>query len=65
LIWGNKKYVTDKIVADHSLHTVKKELAELVWGDEGVEKRWDRFRSKIKAMSLLIVGRVSCLMLQA
>ncbi|HBA64607.1 MAG TPA: hypothetical protein DCZ48_00210, partial [Methylococcaceae bacterium] len=50
LIWGNKKYVTDKMVADHEFDFVKTELAELVWGEQPVEKRWDRFRSKIKGM---------------
>lgn len=60
LIWGNKKYVTDKMVTDHSLNTVKKELAELVWGERLVEERWDRFRSKIKGMGPAMISEILC-----
>jgi hypothetical protein len=58
LIWGNKKYVTDKMIADHGLDTVKQELAELVWGDDTVDKRWDRFRSRIKGMGPAMMSEI-------
>ncbi|PKM37482.1 MAG: hypothetical protein CVV06_05585 [Gammaproteobacteria bacterium HGW-Gammaproteobacteria-10] len=60
LIWGNKKYVTDKMVADHEFDFVKTELAELVWGEQPVEKRWDRFRSKIKGMGPAMISEILC-----
>lgn len=50
LIWGNKQYVIDKLIAEHGLDTVRDEIARLLWGEELVEKRWDRFRSRIKGM---------------
>ncbi len=60
LIWGNKKYVTDKIISDHGLSTVTKELAELVWGDKPIPERWDRFRKKIKGMGPAMMSEILC-----
>src|SRR5690348_12816770 len=48
LIWGNKQYIVDKLVADNGLGTLRTELAALVWGDDDVAGRWDRFRAHIK-----------------
>lgn len=50
LIWGNKQYVIDKLLDAHGLDTVRDEIARLLWGDDPIEKRWDRFRSRIKGM---------------
>lgn len=47
LIWGNKKYVAEKLIADNTFPGIKKELSKLLWDDTPIEKRWDRFRSKI------------------
>lgn len=50
LIWGNKQYVVDKLVADHGLDVVREEIASLIWSDAEIEVRWDRFRARIKGM---------------
>lgn len=50
LIWGNKQYVVDKLIAEHGLEVVRSEIALLLWGAGPVEARWDRFRSRIKGM---------------
>ena len=50
LIWGNKKYKVDKIVADNGLDTVRQALANLVWGSSRIGTRWDSFRKEIKGM---------------
>lgn len=50
LIWGNKQYVVDKLIADHGLEVVREEIAHLLWSPESIEARWDRFRSRIKGM---------------
>lgn len=50
LIWGNKKYVVDKMIADNGFATLKKQLAELLYGANPVEKRWDMFLKSIKGM---------------
>lgn len=37
LIWGNKKYVVDKLIADNGFITLKKQLAELLYGTKPIE----------------------------
>lgn len=50
LIWGNKKYVFDKLIADNGFNPLKKQLAELLYGPDPVEKRWDSFLKSVKGM---------------
>lgn len=50
LIWGNKKYVVDKLIADNGFLTFKKQLAELLYGTSPIEKRWDAFLKSIKGI---------------
>ena len=42
IIWGNKQYVVDKLIADNGFDNLKKQLVELLYGNAPVEKRWDR-----------------------
>jgi hypothetical protein len=60
LIWGNKKYVVDKLIKDNGFEAVKNELAELVWGSPPVEKRWDHFHSAIKGMGPAMISEILC-----
>lgn len=50
LIWGNKKYVVDKLVADNGFENVKKQLVELLYGSADIEKRWDAFLKNVKGL---------------
>lgn len=50
LIWGNKKYVVDKLIADNGFAALKKQLSELLYGTSSIEKRWDSFLKSIKGM---------------
>lgn len=50
LIWGNKQYVVDKLIAGHGLMVVRDEIAHLLWSGDPVAARWDRFRGRIKGM---------------
>lgn len=50
LIWGNKKYVVDKMISDNGFNNLKKQLAELLYGTSSIEKRWDVFLKSIKGM---------------
>ena len=50
LIWGNKKYVVDKLVADNGFENVKKQLVELLYGSAAIEKRWDAFLKNVKGL---------------
>lgn len=50
LIWGNKKYIVDKLITDNGFGRLKKQLAELLYGTSPIEKRWDVFLKTIKGM---------------
>lgn len=60
LIWGNKQYVVDKLIDDNGLSNLREELAELVWGSDGVDARWDRFRKRIKGMGPAMMSEILC-----
>lgn len=50
LIWGNKKYVVDKLIADNGFEALKRQLAELLYSSSSIEKRWDTFLKSVKGM---------------
>ena len=50
LIWGNKKYVVDKLIQDNGFINLKKHIAELLYGSDQIEKRWDVFLKTVKGM---------------
>lgn len=50
LIWGNKKYVVDKLIADNGFTALKAQLAELLYGTNPVETRWNAFLKSVKGM---------------
>jgi hypothetical protein len=58
LIWGNKHYVVDKMIQNHGIDTVRRRLAELVWGEKAVAERWDRFRKNIKGMGPATISEI-------
>lgn len=45
-VWGNKKYVVDKLVGENGSETVKANIAELVWGDAPIEQTSRAVRSR-------------------
>ncbi len=60
LIWGNKQYYVDKLINDNGIEKVRQELSELVWGNDGIEARWDRFRKEIKGMGPAMMTEILC-----
>ncbi len=60
LLWGNKHYVIDKIIEDNGLVNFKNHLANLIWGNDDIEKRWDDFRSNIKGMGPATISEILC-----
>ncbi len=50
VMWGNKRFVVDKLIADNGLDTLKKQLAELLYGTAQFEKRWNTFLKSVKGM---------------
>lgn len=59
-IWGNKHYVVEKILDDNSLDKFRIELASLIWGDNDIAERWQRFRKGIKGMGPAMVSEILC-----
>ena len=50
LTWGNKRYYIDKLIADNGLDALRRGLAELLYSDAPLPKRWDDFRGEIKGI---------------
>lgn len=60
LIWGNKKYVIDKMINDNGFDNLRKELAELVWGTAPLAKRWDTFKKNVKGFGPATISEILC-----
>jgi hypothetical protein len=60
LIWGNKHYLIDKIIAENGLGNFKQQLAQLVWGEQDIALRWDTFKKQIKGMGPAMISEVLC-----
>lgn len=50
VMWGNKRFVVDKLIADNGFEALKKHLAELLYGSPSFEKRWNTFLKEVKGM---------------
>lgn len=60
LIWGNKKYVIDKMINENGFDSLRKELADLVWGSSSLAKRWDRFKKNVKGFGPATISEIMC-----
>ena len=58
LIWGNKKYVVDKLIGDNGFDHIKQQLAELLYGRAPVDKRWDSFLKNVKGLGPATVSEL-------
>lgn len=43
IVWGNKKYIANKIIETNGFDNIKNMLIDLLYGDEAIEERWDKF----------------------
>lgn len=59
-IWGNKHYIVDKIIREIGLAVFKKELSELIWGNNPTRDRWDRFRDQTKHVGPAMMSELLC-----
>ena len=50
LMWGNKRFVVDKLINDNGFDTLKKQLAELLYGTTPIERRWNNFLKSVKGI---------------
>jgi hypothetical protein len=60
LIWGNKKYVVDKMVQDNGLDGLRRLLADLVWGAGPLVNRWDSFKKNAKGFGPAMISEILC-----
>lgn len=59
-LWGNKRYVADKLIENNGLANVREGLADLIWGGAGIAQRWDAFRKKIKGVGPAMMSELLC-----
>jgi hypothetical protein len=52
--------VVDKICEDNGFDQFKKNLADLLWGQSTIDKRWDHFRKNIKGMGPAMISEILC-----
>ena len=50
VMWGRKDYVIKCLLDDNGLDHIKTQLADLLYGDQPIEKRWDRFMKSVKGL---------------
>lgn len=60
LIWGNKSYAVNKLIENNGLTTIRRELAELLWGKNPVAERWDSFRKSVKGVGPAMMSELLC-----
>lgn len=60
LIWGNKQYVVDKMIADNGFEALKRGLADLLWGSDPLETRWNHGMKGLKGMGPAILSELLC-----
>ena len=58
IMWGNKKYVADQLIADNGFDSLKKQLSELLYGTAPIEKRWDGFLKSVKGIGPATVSEL-------
>lgn len=60
LIWGNKKYYIDKVIADNGLNNLKNHLNDLVCSNQDIEIRWNVFRKEINGLGPAMISEILC-----
>lgn len=50
LIWGNKRYVTEKLINDNGFEQLKKNISELLFDNLPIRVRWDKFIKNVKGL---------------
>jgi hypothetical protein len=46
--WGNKEYITNKILSENTLDNLRTSFESLLYGEEDIATRWDLFRKSTK-----------------
>ena len=60
IIWGNKEYIINKYIEDNGFDNLKKSIAELLYGRDKIENRWDKFNKNIKGFGPAMMSELLC-----
>jgi len=60
LIWGNKRYVVEKLIQENKFDDLKSNLSRLIWDQDDIQVRWDSFRSEVKGMGPAMMSEILC-----
>ena len=60
LIWGNKKYKIDQLIEDNGFDKLKRKLADLLYGSDNLELRWDNFKKEVKGFGPAMMSELLC-----
>ncbi len=60
LIWGNKKYKIDQLIEDNGFEKLKKEISNLLYGNDSIETRWDNFKQEVKGIGPAMMSELLC-----
>ena len=60
LIWGNKKYKIEQLIEDNGFQKLKKEIAELLYGIDTIDIRWDKFKDEVKGFGPAMISELLC-----
>jgi hypothetical protein len=58
MIWRNKKYIVDKLIADNGFEHIKNQLAELLYGKPPIDRRWDVFLKSTKGIGAATISEL-------
>lgn len=60
LMWGNREKHILKVIEENGLDYLRKKLANLLYGSDALETRWDDFRKNVKGMGPAIMSELLC-----
>ena len=61
IIWGNKKYRIDQLIADNGgFEKLKSKLVELIYGNDTIASRWDNFKNNTKGFGPAMMSEILC-----
>lgn len=60
LMWGNREKHILKVIEENGLENLRKKLANLLYGTDALEVRWDDFRKNVKGMGPAIMSEILC-----
>jgi len=60
MMWGNKQYGCSLMVRTNGLAHLRESLADLIWGDAPLARRWETFRKGVKHIGPAMMSELLC-----